>query len=270
MFSSRLTHFIWYLIQDNRRNPVIARIALLFRNIHRAYEHPGHILELNGEGAFLDFLKKHRPPSVVFDVGANVGDWSAVAREFFPNAQLHLFEIAPPIFEKLQSRYRDQPQFVLNKLGLSSEEKEVTLNFYPDHSELTSVEISINSVQTERIQVWTKTGDQYLESVGNIQVDLVKIDTEGMELKVLQGFSKTLTERPPAFIQFEHFHGRAYLKDFYDLLVPHGYSIGKLYSTYVDFRSHDLSLENGIGPNYIAIHESAGEFIPLLKQSLSS
>lgn len=270
MISKRLTHFVWYLIQDHRRNRLIGRFAILCKNIHRAYEHPGHELPINGEVSFLKFVKRHCSLKVIFDVGANVGDWTIEAHQLLPDASMHLFEIAPPTFDRLRTRFQNNPKLILNNIGLSSVSEEVTLNYCPEHSELSSAEVSMHAVPTQQIKARTETGDAYIERHGISGVDLIKIDTEGMELKVLQGFARTLSTAPPMFIQFEHFAGRAYLKDFYDMLVPLGYTIGKLYSKYVDFRDYDISLEDGIGPNYIAAHSSAGELISKLKVSLDS
>ena len=40
----------------------------------------------------------------VFDVGANIGDWTALAMEINPQLQIHCFEPSAATFQRLQSR----------------------------------------------------------------------------------------------------------------------------------------------------------------------
>jgi len=38
-----------------------------------------------------------------------------------------------------------------------------------------------------------------------------------------------------------------------DSLKPMGYTIGKLYANYIDFREYEQPMEDFLGPNYIAV-----------------
>jgi len=41
--------------------------------------------------------------------------------------------------------------------------------------------------------------------------------------------------------------------------------VGKIYSKSVDFKPYDFSMEDFIGPNYLAVHPSEKELIKYLK-----
>ena len=94
---------------------------------------------------------------------------------------------------------------------------------------------------------------------GITHVDFLKLDVEGAENRVLQGFANALQDRLIDVIQFEY--GRAniiskfLLYDFYVLFQKYGYKVGKIYPNYVDFREYSSDDENFLGPNYLAVRE---------------
>ena len=97
------------------------------------------------------------------------------------------------------------------------------------------------------------------------KIDFLKVDAEGADYEVVAGFSSLLAAQKIGIIQFEHQGGR-FLRDFYDLLEPKGYAIGKLYANYVDFRAHSCELEHLLGPNYVAIPAARKELIEALRR----
>ena len=109
------------------------------------------------------------------------------------------------------------------------------------------------------------TGDEVCRELGVTKIDLLKVDAEGGDYEVLAGFSGLLAARQIAVLQFEHQGGR-YLRDFYDLLGPHGYAVGKLYANYVEFRAHSAELEHFLGPNYVAVPAAQKELIEALRR----
>jgi hypothetical protein len=57
----------------------------------------------NGEEYFLrSELRKYSPRGVVFDVGANVGEWTKYCLSVVPNLNMHTFEPSKITFKKLK------------------------------------------------------------------------------------------------------------------------------------------------------------------------
>jgi hypothetical protein len=108
-----------------------------------------------------------------------------------------------------------------------------------------------------KIEVNVKTLDHFSQNQDIGSIDLLKIDTEGMEFKVLKGAESLLISGAIRVIQFEYGYAcidAGYLlKDLYDYLTSYGYLIGKLYPNYIDFRPYDRTMENFIGPNFVAV-----------------
>ena len=252
-FTITLKRKVWFFLHLHRRNPVIARLARLCKNIHRATEHPTHEQEVNGEMQGLAHIVSETEP-ILFDVGANIGAWTAMALTLYPRAIIHAFELQSVTAEKLTARFAHLSNVQVHPFGLSNQNALVDFYAYAgEASELSSLRSAVWSHVPHTIaQARVITGDEFCQTHGIDFIHFLKVDAEGMDLEVLQGFGGMLQKGRVGCIQFEHQGGR-WLKDFYDYLGPMGYSIGKLYANYIDFRQHEQPMEDFLGPNYIAM-----------------
>lgn len=256
-------------LHDHRRAGLSRRIGSLARTVHRAFEHPGYDPATNGEAGVLRTLPGQKLRTVL-DIGANHGEWTRLVRAHHPEAFVHLFEIAPPTFAALRDGMKDVRNIQLHPFGVGSTPGPISLHYYPGRDALTSAAWHMHEGKAEVITGEVKRGDLWAAAAGLQNIDFLKIDVEGMELDVLRSFGDWITGGRIAFIQFEHHGGRNMMHDFYELLVPAGYRIGKIYSRYVDFRDYDMSMEDGIGPNYFAARTDRPEVIAALNRGWSS
>lgn len=154
---------------------------------------------------------------IVFDVGANRGEWAKQAMAFHSQARLHCFEPGESAFSELSATLGDRVQ--VHNVAVSSEPGTVVLHAPedPEQSSLFSRR-HFGDVGSETVQAVTI--DQICEREGIEEIALLKIDTEGNELAVLQGAVETLPRIKA--IQFEYggtaVDARIYLRDFFDLL----------------------------------------------------
>jgi FkbM family methyltransferase len=244
----------------------VARFARLCKNIHRASEHAGYDFMENGERDMLARAVEADAP-VFFDVGANLGDWSALALELFPKATIHAFELNPKLVGPLVQRFCNVPLVRVHSFGLAASPGEVDFFAYAgDSTGLSSLRVPLHSHVPHQIERSTvQTGDEVCRDLGVRQIDFLKVDVEGAEYEVLTGFSAMLQAQRVSVVQFEHQSGR-YLRDFYDFFVPKGYALGKLYANYVDFRSHSAEMEHFLGPNYVAVRSAQNDLIRALQR----
>ena len=252
----KLKQNIWFWIHRHRRNRLVARFCCFCGNIHRAFEHPTYDVAINGERMLLlNVISK--PDPLLFDVGANIGDWSSMAKKKFPKARIQCFEMNQETAKILEKNCRKLTDITVHSIGLGDSTH--TAEFYSyegEQSVLSSLRANLYSgFQPTRKHATIITGDEFCEKNQITRIDLLKVDAEGADYEVIKGFSRMLAQQAVSVIQFEHEGGR-YIRDFYDLLSPFGYRIGKLYSGYVEFREHDISMERFLGPNYVAIHSS--------------
>jgi FkbM family methyltransferase len=173
---------------------------------------------------------------VVFDVGANVGDWTELALAINPGAQLHCFEPSGPTFRKLSTH--GFPQNVrLNHFGLGSASEERTMYVYDEAVGSNSLyrRVGLSADQRAEETVRLATFDDYCASENVERVDFVKIDVEGHELSVLRGAKRMLFESRVGVVQFEYggcyIDARVLLRDIWQLVdeAKQGYAFYKIF-----------------------------------------
>lgn len=135
-----------------------------------------------------------KPDSLCFDVGANVGNRTALFLEL--GAKVVMVEPQKECYEALEKRFPDLP---LIKKGLG--EKESTEKLYvSDVSLISSFSKShVDQMQEDRFKGanWDKTIDIEMTTLDNLikeygVPDFCKIDVEGYEYDVLKGLSQPL------------------------------------------------------------------------------
>lgn len=253
-------------------NPYFALYALAKKFI-LIYEGFSYDFEKNGEKYLLEKLGSSNIKTI-FDVGANVGDWTGVALQKFPFANIHSFEISKKTFQVLNNRHRRNERVILNNFGLSCENEEIEYKDYGENSCVNSLIMDADfhdkSIKPTFVKAAVETGDSYCKRNFIGEIDILKIDVEGAEHLVLGGFSEMLEGGLIKLIQFEYgyTHGDAkfLIKDFYKLLESYGYILGPLKPTGVMFMDFEYALNDfNSGPNYVAIHKREKEMINKLK-----
>ncbi len=264
-------------LMQNRYDANVCVLADFFSAARYAWMNKQYNIQLNGEAALLRRLAYFNP-QVVFDVGANIGDWSLTAGQYLPNAMIHAFEIAPPTASELRRRtWPLQNKIKLNEFGLGERAGEVKVYLSPESSTATSTlraAIDASAVehrirQINEINAEITTGDAYLHREGIPRVDLLKIDVEGAEMSVLEGFAGSFEKRAVDLVQFEYGHlnlaTRCFLADLHGFFTARGFVVGKIFPEGVAFKEYDLSDEDFVGPNYLACHRDRTDIIEALR-----
>jgi FkbM family methyltransferase len=248
------------------RNRNTAAARLLTKTAHAwldASENVQFAMDTNGEAELLRRLSPFRM-SVIFDVGANIGDWAVTAAQALRQSHIHCFELDEESRSHLKSRRASEPdRFTIAPSGLDQESGHVAYDFYPAESALTSIIPIPHSSPSERRSSPVITGDEYVEMARIDAIDLLKIDVEGAEGRVLEGFSSTLREGKLRVIQFEYglanVVARWLLADMYETLERNNFSIGRVFPDGVEFRPYNLTLESFRGGNFVAVHAGGAQ-----------
>jgi hypothetical protein len=99
-------------------------------------------------------------------------------------------------------------------------------------------------------------------------VDYLKIDVEGMDLRVIKGFGDRI--EGVRALQFEYgifnIASHDLLSDFYRYLNEHGFVVGKIFPKRVVFSGYHFNMENFHGSNYLAVRRDQRELIEDLAQ----
>lgn len=266
--------------EDGRENWMLGRLRQLIRNHHssalasgvaaacqkflRAFYNEGfYDFRCNGEGRVLRILGRNSPEPIVFDVGAHSGGWTAELLAEIPGASVHCFEIVPALCDQLRANVSRRDNVTVHPFGLSSRATVTEMTYNKTYTTTSSITPSeegafFQDADTEVIEVRVEAGDDVVERLGLQRLDLLKIDVEGHEVDVFQGFERTF-ESPiaPRVIQFEYgstyLPARRTLKDVYERLAPHGYAIGRIYPRCVEFQEYRVDDDHFRMGNYLAV-----------------
>lgn len=196
----------------------------------------GGLIETSGETWVLSNVVseacKGIASPVVFDVGANVGDYSSLVKQYMPSARVYAFEPAHTTYQQLVEHLDQAGSGVKPyNIGFSDSEKQVELYSYAiegqEASLLSSIDqrrptqvVEVKTSASERIEV--STIDAFCATERIDRIDFLKLDVEGHELSVLRGAGGMLAEGAISMIQFEfgpaNIYSRTFFFDFWSLL----------------------------------------------------
>lgn len=195
-----------------------------------------HDLSQIDERRFLRRLRKTLPKSpVVFDVGANVGQYASIVLEEIPEARLFSFEPNPHAFRKLTAAVQGR-QFQAFNVAVGSVAGPSVMFDHADaegsfHGSLVKGVIeNVHHDRAQEIPVRVTTVDDAIAEQRLARVDLLKIDVEGFEAEVLRGAKAAISDRRIGAVQFEfnemNVVSKQFLADF-EALLP-GYRCHRL------------------------------------------
>ncbi len=266
MIKQRLLKSASFFIAKNHRSFLFKSLYTAARFFIVSSENKNPDFNTNGENWLwcrLSTLKM----DCIFDVGANVGDWSIGASKKLKPKKVFAFEPVPNTYEMLTKNVGNLEVFP-QKIALSDYTGELEMNFSIEKSYLSSSISNVDSSSFQKANCKVQTGDVFCNIFNIGIIDFLKIDTEGNDFKVLKGFEGKIRSNEIRLIQFEYgpfsIVSKDLLKDFYDFLNQYGYMIGKIYPDHIDFRDYHIHSENFILSNFIAIKSDDVETKKLL------
>jgi FkbM family methyltransferase len=156
------------------------------------------------------FARLIRPGDVVYDIGANIGLYTRVMHQWFGAGHLYAFE---PMLENRELLERNMK---LGKMEAACTISPLALSDAPGHEDLQIDDMNsgsavLNSIsggqastgrahfglppKTERVELMTL--DHYVATSGAKPPQMMKIDTEGAEVKILIGGRETIKKYKP-------------------------------------------------------------------------
>jgi FkbM family methyltransferase len=188
---------------------------------------------VNGEAFLVQRVASHL--RVAFDVGANVGNWTAMLLAVNPACAVYAFEASPRTFVSLQRRFAAKDNVRLYQIGLGDKEGYSAFHEYGEESVLSSFvsrELSTGLKAQRLVELELTTFDVFCRDNGLREVDFVKVDTEGYEMAVLRGMKSSLAERRVSLVQFEYggtwLDAHETLANAKELLAECGYELYRL------------------------------------------
>jgi FkbM family methyltransferase len=200
------------------------------------------------------------PVRTFFDIGANIGQTSELALASFRDAQVVAFEPDSATFSKLIQRIGRQPRFAAYNIAVSKEGGTVPFFLYSSstlNSLIPNAQYPMRrGVIPRETTVDCTTLDEFCSSHAIQMIDVLKIDTEGCDLLVLQGAQRLLTDGRLRFIyvEFNDMSPRVgssggALAPISDFLAQFGFRFIATYPDHIEFGD-----EMHVGANALFVH----------------
>lgn len=196
----------------------------------------------------------------IFDVGANIGQTALRFAKHFPLAKIHSFEPVNSVYQKLCAATRNNDNIKCYHLALSHVKEQVSIAVSEDDqfSVLNSLKSNLqnNSPKTKQETIQTDTLDNFISENGISSIDLLKIDTEGYEIPVLNGAKNALENNRVKLIYLEVGFSEENTRNTYFIevlnkLSQHQFSLFGLYEVH----HHDIVHNKHFG-NALFVHKN--------------
>lgn len=182
----------------------------------------------------------------IFDVGSHRGESINRFNSIFSNPKIHAFEPDIENFAVLTKKYSENRLINLNNCGVGNSQGTLKFHKYKKSDiggfnkiDANNIWTKIRSEQSDTTpedffissnEVKITTLDSYIEEHSIDKINLLKIDTQGFEDKVLMGATKSLEKNIIDYIQLELIITGPYerslsFKDLEELLHPYGYKL---------------------------------------------
>ena len=201
-------------------------------------------------------VNKEKP--IIFDIGANLGQSLSEFKSWWGDSEVHCFEPQEECWknlEEIKNNFSDKEVFI-NKFAMSSvtEDAKIFYSHEVDNTKGTSGFNKINLDSSDSIhlndlknsdssvlkvkdykntinhqrEVQVLRADQYMENLDIKNIDLLKIDTQGHEPEVLEGFGARLADVGCVITElmfYDYYERSLSFSDLEKFLIPAGFHL---------------------------------------------
>lgn len=179
-----------------------------------------------------------REAETIFDVGANTGQTVRGLVSYFPSSKIYCFEPIAATMAQLKQKFGGNALITFVQAALGSEETSVAVALHQDTelNTLTNVDRWNDLTgQTEIVSV--NTLDRICEVHSIRSIDILKMDVQGWELKVLAGAERMLKTKRIHFVLSEVCFSSAeddmqYFPTFHQFIESKGFVFCGLYEPF--------------------------------------
>ena len=198
-------------------------------------------ISLNFKEPFYHFRALIKEPQpVIFDIGAYQGETARQFKFSFPKSSIHVFEPINESFTIMKNKLQKTDGMFFNNIAIGDSVIEAD-NFYITNnkgsSSLLKPKKSANKfwdgnplLMQKKVEVKVNTIDKYCEDRSINKIDILKIDVQGGEIRVLNGASRMLGQKNIKLIFTEisiapSYKNQSEIDEIISLLRAHGYRI---------------------------------------------
>lgn len=180
---------------------------------------------------------------IIFDVGANRGQAATELTKNFPGATIYSIEPYGPSFNRLKETVAKYPNVHAHCIGLGTHDGKSLLftneategnSLLPVKADLPETLIGSWNRPVGTSEVEIRQLDTFCNENGIDRIDVLKLDSQGYELQILEGAAKMLAANRIGCIFTEVtfvdiYEGQTRFEDIYQLLHGHGFRLVDFY-----------------------------------------
>lgn len=180
-------------------------------------------------------------PNTIFDIGANIGQTVEFYRDIYPNASIYSFEPIPKTFGELEQKCAGMKNVNTFNIAFGEKKESMQIQVVKDETSVVNSlsdkfqdNLKSDSESYETVNIQVERLDDFVKQNEIEKIDLLKIDTEGYEVQVLNGAADLLASGKVSAIICEAGFMRSnprntYFGDINDILEKHGYALFGIY-----------------------------------------
>jgi FkbM family methyltransferase len=171
---------------------------------------------------------------VIYDIGANVGTWTLLARAVIPDACIEAFEPLVQHHELFRRNVDSLDAVTLHPVAIGSCNQAAIMHVteFSDASSMlplaraSRLEFGVNEVENLELQL--RGLDDYQAEARLRPPDLIKIDVQGYELEVLKGAARCLESAKAIIAEvsfIEYYEGQCLFHEIVGFLERYGFTV---------------------------------------------
>jgi len=172
---------------------------------------------------------------VIYDIGANVGTWSLLAKALIPNARIEAFEPLPKHQAEFLRNFTGSTDVTLHPIAVGSNNATETFHV-TDFSDASSLlqpneasRLHFGVCEAEQFPLPVFRLDDYRPQKELAWPDLIKLDIQGFELEALRGAPQCLASAKAVIAEvsfIEYYEGQCLFHDLVAHLARFGLFVG--------------------------------------------
>ncbi len=182
---------------------------------------------------FIEMAQKNTLIKTIYDLGANAGTWTKLAKAIIPDSTVHAFEPIPLYQDEYLGSTKGLSNTTLHKVGVGSENKIEKFNFSGHSSSFLEVSENLlkmfpNEKKVGEINVEMVRLDDHVAKQNIPLPDLMKLDVEGYEIEALKGALKCMAHCRYIILEvsfIERHIGQPLFHDVVNFMGQHNYHV---------------------------------------------
>ena len=198
----------------------------------------------------LDLLKKHRI-NLIFDVGANTGQFALNMRKLGYKGQIVSFEPLPDAFKQLAQNAEKDSLWDIHNTAIGNQTGKITIHVAQNSYSSSILDILPAHVESAPDSVYTGTVDVPITTIDSV-IDqyyqpgkklYIKIDTQGYERQVLEGCKKSFQKITGFQMELSLvplYAGETLMQEMIEILKDKGYVLQLIESGHLNYTTGEI------------------------------